>query len=44
MSAIGIFAGRGDVLLAMALACIIGMYCGWQAHRCHAWLRRKLAP
>lgn len=29
MNAVGIFAGRGDVILAMGLALIVGMWLGW---------------
>lgn len=42
MATVGIFAGRGDVLMAMALSGLIGIYCGWQMRRCSDWLRRKL--
>lgn len=34
MSTVGIFAGRGDVIIAMALSAGIGLYVGW-------WLRGK---
>lgn len=30
MSAVGIFAGRGDVVLAMGLALLVGVWIGWQ--------------
>lgn len=30
MSTVGIFAGRGDVILAMGLALIVGLWVGWQ--------------
>lgn len=33
MNAIGIFAGRGDVLVAMALAGLVGVYLGWYARK-----------
>ena len=42
MSTVGIFAGRGDVLVAMALAGLIGIYAGWLLRGCSDWLRRKL--
>lgn len=32
MSAVGVFAGRGDVIIAMGLALIVGIWIGWQAH------------
>ncbi len=41
MNAVGIFAGRGDVLVAMALALIIGIWIGWQLRRAIAWLESK---
>lgn len=39
MSAVGIFAGRGDVIIAMGLALIVGIWIGWQAR---ALLQRLL--
>ncbi|MFY7913572.1 MAG: hypothetical protein ACOVPA_02785 [Rubrivivax sp.] len=30
MSTVGIFAGRGDVILAMGLALLVGAWAGWQ--------------
>lgn len=30
MSAVGIFAGRGDVIVAMGLALIVGVWIGYQ--------------
>lgn len=41
MNAVGIFAGRGDVLVAMALALIIGVWVGWQARRFIDWLTKR---
>ncbi len=32
MNAVGIFAGRGDVIVAMGLALIVGMWIGWRMH------------
>ena len=29
MSAVGIFAGRGDVILAMGFAVLVGVWLGW---------------
>lgn len=39
----GLFAGRGDVILAMGLALLIGVWIGWQARRVLAWweMRKK---
>lgn len=41
MTAVGIFAGRGDVLVAMGLALIIGIWAGWQSRRLIEWVRSK---
>ena len=30
MTAVGMFAGRGDVVLAMGLALMFGLWAGWQ--------------
>lgn len=30
MNAIGLFAGRGDVVLAMGLALLVGAWIGWK--------------
>lgn len=37
MSTIGIFAGRGDVILSMGLALVFGFWLGWRARS--LWLR-----
>ncbi len=42
MSTIGIFAGRGDVILAMGLALMVGCWVGWQARG--LWLRVRGLP
>ena len=41
MSTVGIFAGRGDVLVAMALALIIGVWVGWKLKDFSYWLQNK---
>lgn len=41
MNSIGVFAGRGDVILAMGLAVLVGAWAGWQAHRLVTWLRSR---
>jgi hypothetical protein len=41
MNAVGIFAGRGDVIVAMGLALLIGVWVGWQAQRIASWVRSK---
>jgi len=43
VSTVGIFAGRGDVLVAMGLALIIGVWIGWKAKSIVNWIStRKL--
>lgn len=37
MSTVGIFAGRGDVILAMGLALLVGGWAGWQLRG--LWMR-----
>ena len=32
MTAVGMFAGRGDVVLAMLMALVFGAWLGWMAH------------
>jgi uncharacterized membrane-anchored protein YhcB (DUF1043 family) len=41
MSAVGIFAGRGDVIVAMGLALIVGVWIGWQLRRLTDWISAK---
>jgi hypothetical protein len=41
VSTVGIFAGRGDVLVAMGLALVIGMWMGFKAHQLVAWIKSK---
>ena len=33
VTAVGVFAGRGDVILAMGLALLVGIWVGWQVHK-----------
>lgn len=42
MSTVGIFAGRGDVLVAMGLALVIGVWVGWKLNDIADWVRSKL--
>jgi hypothetical protein len=43
MSTVGIFAGRGDVLVAMAFAILIGFYLGYKWRGLVNWFaNRKL--
>lgn len=39
MNTIGIFAGRGDVLVAMGFALLIGAWIGWHIQRLFVWLQ-----
>lgn len=39
MTAVGLFAGRGDTILAFGLALIVGVWVGWQLRG--LWLRIK---
>ncbi len=41
MNAVGIFAGRGDVILSMGLALVFGVWAGWQLRRFVQWARGK---
>lgn len=42
MNAVGIFAGRGDVILAMIMAGVFGVWVGWYARKLAFYLRTKL--
>lgn len=42
MNTVGIFAGRGDVLVAMGLALVIGVWVGWKLNDIVDWVRLKL--
>ena len=42
MTAVGLFAGRGDVVLAMGLALLVGGWLGWQCHALYLHAREKL--
>ena len=41
MSTVGIFAGRGDVLVAMGLALVIGIWVGWKARQFFSWIKSQ---
>lgn len=41
MNTVGVFAGRGDVIVALGLALIIGIWIGWQARKLKTWLQDK---
>lgn len=42
MNVVGLFAGRGDVILAMGLAGLIGIFVGWHARKFITWVHRKI--
>lgn len=41
MTSVGIFAGRGDVIVAMALALAIGIWVGWRTKGLFIWAKSK---
>jgi hypothetical protein len=41
MNAVGIFAGRGDVIVALGLAIIVGAWLGWKACQLFQFIKRK---
>lgn len=41
MTAVGLFAGRGDIILAMGLALIVGVWLGWQLHKFVVFVKRQ---
>jgi hypothetical protein len=41
MGMVGIFAGRGDVILAMGMALLFGVWAGWQLRRLKEWIIRR---
>jgi hypothetical protein len=41
MNTVGVFAGRGDVIVAMGLALLIGVWIGWQSRRLAEWIKLK---
>lgn len=41
MNTVGVFAGRGDVIVAMALAFLIGAWAGWQIRKLVDWANSK---
>jgi hypothetical protein len=41
MNTVGLFAGRGDVVLAMVLALVVGVYLGYQLRRLIGWVGDK---
>lgn len=45
MTAVGLFAGRGDVILAMGLALLVGCWIGWRIRGgFERFRRRRAAP
>lgn len=43
MTAVGMFAGRGDVVLAMFMAMVFGMWAGWYAHVLYLRLKARFS-
>lgn len=41
MNAVGIFAGRGDVIVALGLALLVGAWVGWKIHQLYNFFKRK---
>ncbi len=41
MTTVGIFAGRGDVIIAMCLAVVCGGWAGWQLKSLQTWFKSK---
>jgi hypothetical protein len=41
MNTIGVFSGRGDVILAMAMALVLGIFIGWKAKQFYIWINTK---
>jgi hypothetical protein len=45
VTAVGMFAGRGDVVLAMLMAMVFGIWIGWYLHkgylRYQAWRNKE---
>jgi hypothetical protein len=41
VTAVGLFAGRGDVVLAMGLALLVGIWAGWQLRRLLEFLKKQ---
>lgn len=42
MNTIGIFAGRGDIIIAFFLALLVGFYIGYKIKTFSIWLKTKL--
>lgn len=38
---VGLFAGRGDTILAMGLALVVGVWIGWQVRKLYNHLRAQ---
>ncbi len=41
MTSVGLFAGRGDVILSMGLALLFGCWAGWQMRGLWERIRRR---
>jgi len=42
MNTVGIFAGRGDVIIAIGLGFIIGIWVGYKLTQVLTWIKSKL--
>lgn len=42
MNTVGIFAGRGDVIIAIVLAILIGIYIGNKLTKLISWFKEKI--
>lgn len=41
MTAVGLFAGRGDVVLAIGLGMLVGCWVGWNLRGLWVWFRNR---
>jgi hypothetical protein len=44
MTSVGLFAGRGDVILSMGLALLFGGWAGWQLRGLWVRIRNRKTP
>lgn len=41
MNSVGIFAGRGDIILAMGFAMLAGVWIGWKLKSLIVWIKSR---
>lgn len=41
MTGVGIFAGRGDVIVALFLAILVGAFIGWYLRKFYVWVTTR---